>query len=197
MAEQVKMATNMAIRGAVDAMVEIMGKNGTEVLFRNAGLAHIVQNPPEYNFEPCIPTTEQIKFYMNIVDVMGLNGAISLWRRIAYTVMQYAVERGHMLDNFNALAELEKFHEGLKIFSVISGKGTSVLKDNEPDELTVPDCFMCLEYKNKTKRSMCAVYEGAIQFLADWAFGKGKYLSRETKCMAKGDEVCYFALEKK
>jgi predicted hydrocarbon binding protein len=197
MAEQVKMATNMAIRGAIDAMVEIMGKNGTEVLFRNAGLVHVFQNPPEYNFEPCIPTTEQIKFYMNIVEVMGLNGAISLWRRIAYTIMQYANERGNMLGSFAALPELEKFHKGLEIFTLISGKGTPILKEGQPDELSVPDCFMCLEYKNTLKRSMCAVHEGAIQYLADWSFGKGKYLSRETQCMGKGDAVCYFALEKK
>jgi predicted hydrocarbon binding protein len=195
MSSSEKMATNMAIRGAIDAMAEVMGKNGTEVLFRNAGLLHVFQNPPDYNFEPCIPTTEQIKFYMNMVDVMGLNGAITLWRRVAYTIMQYATERGHMLDSFKDLNELEKFHKGMEIFTMISGKGTPVSNNGRPDEMTVPDCFMCLEYKNTSKRGMCAVYEGAIQFLADWSFGKGKYLSRETKCMAKGDEVCHFALE--
>jgi predicted hydrocarbon binding protein len=44
---------------------------------------------------------------------------------------------------------------------------------------------------------MCSVYEGTTQYMADWALGKGTYQVRETKCMARGDETCYFSLIKK
>ncbi len=126
---------------------------------------------------------------------MGLNGVIGIWRRICYTNIKYAVEIGHILDAFKDLPPTEKFLRGMEIFCAASGKGKMAPREDGLVDFDCPDCLLCADYK--TERAMCGVYEGTTQFLIDFAFGKAVYQVRETKCMAKGDDTCYFTLIKK
>jgi predicted hydrocarbon binding protein len=192
MGEEQKMATNMAIRAAVDGIHEIVGDNGAKILFRNIGFSHIYENPPGYTWEPCISVPDQAKIYGEVINLVGLNGGIGIWRRIGYTNIKYAVEIGHVMDAFKDLPPAEKFLRGMEIFCAASGKGKLVPREDGLADFDCPDCLLCADYK--TERVMCGVYEGTTQFMVDFAFGKGKYQVRETKCMAKGDETCYFTL---
>lgn len=194
MSEEVKMATNMAIRAVIDSIGEILGQKGTSIIFRNIGLSDIFENPPDYNWEPCIPTTEQVKIYTELVDLLGLNGAIGIWRRIGHTNYKYAVEMAHVLDQFENLPPKEKMFEATKLFCFATGKGRAAANEETGADLDVFDCLLCEGYTSK--RPICSLYEGVMQYMSDWAFGKGVYIAREIKCMAKGDDVCYFILKK-
>ncbi len=193
--EEVKMASCIAIRAAIDAIKEIVGDNGARILFRNIGFSHLYENPPDYSWEPCITVPEQAKIYDELVHLLGLNGAISIWRRIGYTNLKYAVEIGHVLDAFKDLEEKEKFQRGMEIFCAASGKGRLVQGDDGLVDFDCPDCLLCEHYE--TDRVMCSVYEGTTQYILDWAFGKGVYTVREIKCKGKGDDTCYFKVGKK
>jgi predicted hydrocarbon binding protein len=190
-----RMATNMAIRAAIIAIEEIMGENATKVIFNNAGKRQLYDNPPDFNFEPCIKVTEQAAIYRAIMDLMGFKGGIVLWRRIGYSIMKCAVDIGHILDSFAALSPPEKFNKGMEVFVMGSGKGKLVTNPEGIVEFDSFDCFSCDGYSYT--RPVCAHYEGIVQFLSDWAFGKDVYLARETLCMAKGDNTCYVKLVKK
>ncbi len=190
-----RMATNMAIRSAIVAIEEIMGENATKIIFNNAGKRHLYDNPPENNFEPCIKVSEQAAIYRAIMDLMGFKGGTVLWRRIGYSIMKSGAEIGHVLDSFAALSPVEKFNKGMELFVMASGKGRLVTGPEGIAELDSFDCFSCEGYSYT--RPLCAHYEGIIQFLSDWAFGKDIYLARETLCMAKGDKTCYVKLVKK
>lgn len=193
--EEVKMATCMAIRAAVDGINEIVGDNGARILFRNIGFENLYETPPEYSWEPCITVPEQAKIYDELVHLLGLNGAIGIWRRIGYTNLKYAVEIGHILDAYKDIEEKEKFMRGMEIFCAASGKGKIVLRDDGLVDFDCPDCLLCDQYD--VDRVMCSVYEGTTQYILDWAFGKGAYTVREIKCKGKGDDTCYFRVEKK
>jgi predicted hydrocarbon binding protein len=195
MPQEVKMATNMAIRAVMDSISEILGPRGAAMVFRNIGLSNIFENPPEYSWDPCIPTTEQVKIYSELVNMVGLNGAISIWRRIGYTTIKYTAEIGHVLDAFENLPPKERHFEATKLFCFGSGKGRPVENKETGADLDIYDCLLCEGYTSK--RPMCSLYEGIMQYASDWAFGKGLYLPREIKCMAKGDDTCYFVLTKK
>ena len=192
MGESPKMATNIAIRAAIDGIHEIVGDNGAKILFRNIGFSHFYENPPGYTWEPCMTVQDQYKIYSEVVNLVGLNGAIGIWRRIGYTNLKYAVEIGHVLDALKDLPPVEKYLRGMEIFCAASGKGKPAPREDGLVDFDCPDCLLCSGYK--TERVICAVYEGTTQYCVDWAFGKGKYQARETKCMAKGDETCYFAI---
>jgi predicted hydrocarbon binding protein len=190
-----RMATNMAIRAGIVAVEEIMGENATKIIFNNAGKRYLYDSPPELNFEPCIKVSEQAAIYRAIMDLMGFKGGIVLWRRIGYSIMKSAAEIGHILDSFDALSPAEKFNKGMEVFVMGSGKGKLVTNAEGIAEFDSFDCFSCQGYSYT--RPVCAHYEGIVQFLSDWAFGKDVYLARETLCMAKGDKTCYVKIVKK
>jgi predicted hydrocarbon binding protein len=196
MPEQPKMATNMSIRAAIDSITEIMGTRGTEIIFRGIGLERLVQDPPPYTWDPCIPTTEQVKIYVGLISMLGINGAVSIWRRIGYTNIRYVVEVGHALDGLTDLPPGERFRKALELFTMGSGKGTVIPNDETGGaDLDVSDCLLCTG--RTAERPICSLYEGVMQYIADWAYGKGVYIPRETTCMARGDERCYFVLVKR
>ncbi len=195
MASEERMATNMAIRAAIVAIEEIMGKNATKIVFDKANKTALFLNPPDYNFEPCIKVSEQATIYRSIIDLMGYKGGTVLWRRIGYFVMKYPVEMGHIFDSFASLPPMEKFNKGMEVFAMASGKGKLVTGSESMAEFDCFDCFSCEGYTYT--RPVCAHFEGVIQYISDWAFGKNTYLARETLCMAKGDKTCYVKLVKK
>jgi predicted hydrocarbon binding protein len=195
MTDSEKMVTNLAIRSAIDGIHEILGDNGAKILFRNIDMLSLYENPPDYTWEPCITVREQAKIYGEVAKLVGINGAVSIWRRIGFTNLRYAVEIGHVLDAFQELPEIEKQHRAMEIFCAASGKGKMKIRDDEIVDFDCPDCLLCEGYTEK--RPICSVYEGCVQYILDWAFGNGKYTVRETKCKSKGDETCYFEVRKK
>jgi len=195
MPEQEKMATNISVRASIDGLIEIMGENGAKILFRKAGLLHLLENKPDYNFEPCITIPEQALIYTSISDLVGYKGAMGVWRRIGYTVLTYAHQYGGALDAFKDLPPDEKFEKGMEVFILGSGKGRIVKTENGPIEYDCFDCLNCVDHN--VDRPMCSHYEGFMQYIADFAYGKNVYQARETECMGSGGSTCYFKLEKR
>jgi predicted hydrocarbon binding protein len=189
---QEKMATNMSVRAVVDSILEIMGKNGAKVIFRNAGYPQLLDTPPDYNWEPCISTSDQASFMLGVADVLGFNGAVGIWRRIGYTGFRYANEIGHIFDSLKEMPPDEKFTKALDIYIAASGRGKAVDAGKKVPDFEVPDCHFC---KGVTSdRSICSGFSGVVQYVSDWAYGKGAYLVKETRCRAKGDDTCYYVL---
>ena len=189
------MAANMAIRAALDGIMEIMGGNGCKIVFNNAGLSQIFDNPPEYDWNPCVPVSQQARLYPEIANLLGLNGALGIWRRIGYTNIKYAAELGHVLDAFSDLQSSEKYSKAMEILQMGIGVGRLVDNDDGSVDFDVFDCPICSE--SKSQRSICTVITGSLQYLANWSFGESIYIAKETKCKAMGDDTCYFVLEKK
>ena len=187
-----KRTTCLAVRASLDGIAELLGKNGAKIIFRNAGLLHVFENPPDYTWDPSITIPEQAKIYTEIADLVGYKGALAIWRRIGYSVMKCVAERGKLLVQFDGLPPLEKFSKSLELFVVGSGKGKVV---HLPDGRAEFDCFDCLHCQGcDYDRPMCTHYEGFIQYLADVSFGKDVYQAKEITCKAKRDETCYFKL---
>lgn len=194
MSDEKKMATCIAIRATVDGIVEIMGENGAKVVLRAAGHPEYSDQPPPYTWDPCITVEEQSELYYQVANTVGINGAIGIWRRIAYTAFRYADEKGHALDHLNGLAPDEIFKKGIELYSAATGRGKIVENGAGPVDFDVFNCTMCKRFK--TDRAICTGFGGVMQYMADRVYGKGAFLARETQCMAKGDKTCYFVLER-
>jgi hypothetical protein len=193
MTDQERLTTCISIRGCVDSIVEIMGQNGAKVIFRAAGHPEFSDQPPPYTWDPCISMEEQADLYNQVAHVVGLNGAIGIWRRIGYTAFRYADEQGHGLDSLKDLPPDEAFKKGLELYSAATGKGRVVKNDLGRYDFDVFNCSICKSFKSD--RPICTAFGGVVQYVADRAYGKGAFQVQETKCMAVGDESCYFVLE--
>ena len=191
--EEEKIAANIAVRAALDSITEIMGENGSKIIFKKAGLLHIMENPPEYDWDPCIPITQQGKIYFEIANLLGLKGALSVWRRIGYTNIKYAVEIGHALNNLPDLEPNEKFSQVMENLRIAIGMGKLAAKEDGTVDFDVFDCNICEGYT--FDRPICTAITGSVQYIADWSYGHNVKTAKEIKCRAKGDDSCYFIIE--
>ena len=164
-------------------------------MYRNAGLLDVFNNPPEYNFDPCIPRSQRKKIYTEIFSLVGLKGAVGIFRRIGYTAMKYTDEIGHVADPYKDLQPDEKYLKIVELFQLALGLGRVVSNEDGSVDFDFPECIQCEGYK--FKRPICLMTAGCLQYIADKAFGKDIYWAKETKCKAMGDETCYYVLEKR
>jgi predicted hydrocarbon binding protein len=196
MTDDEKMATNMSIRAAVDCVTEIMGENGARIIFKNAGVEDVYNNPPPYDWNPCIPINLQTQIYIEVATLIGLKGALGIWRRVGYAGMKYGNEIGHIFDTFKDLPPDEKFNKCTEILGAAIGKGKTVMSDTGRVDFDGFDCTLCSPYYSSgIDRAVCFVYTGVFQYIADWAYGKNAARVIETKCKAKGDDTCYYHLQ--
>ena len=195
MPEQEKRTTNIAVRATIDGIIDILGENSAKIMLRDTGLLYLLEHKPDYNFEPSITIPEQAMIYSSIADLLGLMGAMGVWRRIGYTVLKYAHQYGGALDAFKDLPPDEKFEKSMELFVLSSGKGRL---DKTDDGKVAFNCFDCIHCKGyDMDRPMCSHYEGFMQYIADFAYGKNVYRAKETECKACGASTCYFRLEEK
>jgi len=192
MEEKKRMAVNIAVRCAVDATVEILGYNGARPYFRNIGLLDVFENPPDYDWSPCITSEAYSNLYMDIENIIGTNGAKGVWRRIGYLTIKNGIEKGHLFDSYVSFSKNEKFKKAMELFPVGSGMGRVVDGDNGLAEFDVFDCELCTG--RQEIKPLCTVVEGLMQCVSDWAFGKNIYRVKEVLCIAKGDDTCYYKL---
>jgi predicted hydrocarbon binding protein len=193
MSDEKKMATCIAIRACVDGIVEIMGENGAKIVLRAAGHPEFSDQPPPYTWDPCITLDEQSGLYNQVAAVVGLNGAIGIWRRIAYAGYRYADEKAHVLDHLTGFTPDEVFRKGMEIYAAAAGKGKIVQNGTGHVDFEVSNCTMCRSFTSN--RPICTGYGGVMQYMSDHAYGKGAFLALETQCIARGDKSCYFVLE--
>ena len=192
-----KRATNMSIRAAVDCFTEILGNNGARIVFRNAGFEDIYDAPPPYDLSPNISVESQSRLYIEVAELVGLKGALSIWRRVGYAAVQYGNEFGHAFDAFKDLTPEEKYYNKCSEFlSIVIGKGKTVMSGTGRVDFDCFDCTVCSPYHaSGINRPVCLQYTGALQYIADWAYGKNAAQVIETKCKAKGDDTCYYELK--
>jgi predicted hydrocarbon binding protein len=189
-------ATNMSIRAAVDCFTEILGNNGARIVFRNAGFEDIYDAPPPYDLNPNISVESQSRLYIEVAELVGLKGALSIWRRVGYAAVQYGNEFGHAFDAFQDLTPDEKYNKCSEFLSIVIGKGKTVMSGTGRVDFDCFDCTVCSPYHaSGTNRPVCLQYTGALQYIADWAYGKNAAQVIETKCKAKGDDTCYYEIK--
>ncbi len=135
--------------------------------------------------------------FTEVTNVLGLTGALGIWRRIGYLGFKNSVEIARVLDPIsnNGLSPDMKFIKGMEIYREGTGKGRAAVDENGKPAFDVFKCVICEGYR--LDRPICSSYEGVIQYLANWAYGENVYNVREKKCKAMGHDSCFFVLEKK
>ncbi len=193
MSDQEKTVSCIPIRGAYEALTEILGENARTIILRGAGLSRIINDPPPYTWDREFTNKEQLDIFSQTVKLVGAIGAQGIIRQIGYKGIEAAVVRFGVLDSIKGLPQPERFNKAVEFFRSAINKGK--VADGTAGLVTL-DAFDCLLCEGVTSRKpYCSHYAGCVQFLADWVFGKGKYQARETTCKAMGGLTCLFELE--
>jgi predicted hydrocarbon binding protein len=194
---------NKIARIAINAVEDVMGKNGLNAILNLSGLTHLIDNYPPDNLE------RQFDF----ADFSAINGALEEMygprggRGLALRAGRATFSEG--LRNFGALAGAgdlafkvlplsAKLHIGIpamaKIFTTTSDQLSTSEERADHFKYTIHRCPVC--WGRTVDRAACFMATGLIQEGLKWLSGGREFKVVQTTCHAAGDATCDFHIFK-
>lgn len=179
-----------------------LGEKGTNTLLRRAGLEEYIGMTPEDDDTPSISLDELSNYNEALFYIFGENGARPVLLRAGKLGFKCGQSRlpeilklaGKIL---NLLPEKERLTQVVTRFIEKYGElmntHGSVFKEGDKIIVEIPDSAYCK--KLSTERPACYVEVGLLSALVHTTAGDG-YTVAETTCIARGDSVCRFEIER-
>jgi len=195
---------NKITRITIEALEDVMGKNGLNAILNLAGLPHLIDNYPPNNLEREFDFADFSAINLALEEMYGPRGGRGLALRAGRAAFAGA------LKNFGALAGVgdlafkvlplqAKLRIGLpamaKIFSQTSDQYSTVEERENDFVYTIHRCPVCFGRSNSDK-PVCYVAAGLIQEGLKWVSGGNEFRVNEAHCLAMGDPVCDFVIQK-
>jgi len=196
---------NKIARIILHALEDVMGTNGLNAILNLAHLSHLIENPPPDNLAKEFDFAYLSSINLALEEMYGPRGG----RGLALRAGRAAFAEG--LRNFGALAGVgdlafkvlplsAKLRIGLpamaKIFSQLSDQITTVEEKEHEFIYTIHRCPVCWGRAGTTDKPVCYMATGLLQEGLKWVSGGSEFRVNESKCIAKGDEVCEFVIQK-
>jgi predicted hydrocarbon binding protein len=198
-----KFYPNKFARIAIQALEDVMGRNGVNAILNLANLSDLINNLPPDNLER--------KF--DFADFSAINGALEVLygvrggRGLAQRAGRTTFDTG--LKNFGALAGVTdkafqeqplevKLRIGMpavaRIFSQTSDQRITVTETDDHFIFSVQTCPVC--WGRHADTPDCAISIGLLQAGLKWVSGGLEFNVSESRCIAVGDEACDFIILK-
>jgi predicted hydrocarbon binding protein len=189
----------------LEALEEVMGKNGLNAILNLAKLGHLIDNFPEDNLKKEFDFADFSAINQALEEMYGPRGGRGLALRAGRATFSDA------LRNFGALAGVgdlafkvlplqAKLKIGVpamaKIFSQMSDQYSTVTEEEDRFLYTIHRCPVCWGRSNVDK-PVCFVATGLLQEGLKWVSGGSEFRVNESLCIAMGDDVCEFVIHKK
>ena len=186
------------------SLEEVMGKNGLNAILNLAGLNHYIDSYPPDNLDKGFDFSELSALGTALEDMYGPRGGRGLALRAGRATFSDA------LKNFGALAGVAdlafvvlplhaKLRIGVpamaKIFSQLSDQLSTVEEKDNEYIYTIHKCPCCWGRHNMDK-PVCFISTGLLQEGLKWVSGGNEFRVNESKCIAVGDDVCEFVIQK-
>ncbi len=188
----------------IRSLEEVMGKNGLNAILNLGGLSNYIENYPPDNLEKGFDFAELSAIGNALEEMYGPRGGRGLALRGGRATFSDA------LKNFGALAGVAdlafvvlplhaKLRIGVpamaKIFSQLSDQLSTVEERDNEYIYTIHKCPVCWGRHNADK-PVCFIATGLLQEGLKWVSGGNEFRVNESKCVAVGDEICEFVIQK-
>lgn len=196
---------NKIVLISLNSLEEVMGKNGVNAILNLAHLGYLRDSYPPDNLERQFDFADFSAINLALEEMYGPRGGRGLALRAG------RVAFADSLRNFGALAGVgdlafkvlplqTKMRIGIpvmaKIFSQISDQYSTVREREEDFVYTIHRCPVCWGRNNSVK-PVCFIAIGLLQGGLKWLSGGQEFRVNESRCVAMGDEVCEFIIEKR
>jgi predicted hydrocarbon binding protein len=186
------------------SLEEVMGKNGLNAILNLAGMNNYMDSYPPDNLDKGFDFSELSALGTALEDMYGPRGG----RGLALRAGRATFSDG--LKNFGALAGVAdlafvvlplhaKLRIGVpsmaKIFSQLSDQLSTVEEKDNEYIYTIHKCPCCWGRHNADK-PVCFIATGLLQEGLKWVSGGNEFRVNESKCIAIGDDVCEFVIQK-
>jgi predicted hydrocarbon binding protein len=194
---------NLMGRIYIQALEEVMGKNGLNALLNLAGLSHLIDNYPPGNLNREFDFADFTGLSQGIIEMYGPRGGRGLALRsgrasFAEGLSKFGATAGAADLAFKVLPLGTKLKVGLKAmaesFNKFSDQRSEVLEDEDHFKYYIHICPMC--WRHKSDRAVCYGAVGILQEGLRWVSGGKDFRVEEIECMAKGDKSCLFRIDK-
>lgn len=189
----------------IEALEDVMGKNGLNAILNLANLGELIDNYPPDNLNKEFDFADFSAINLALEEMYGPRGGRGLALRVGRATFDDA------LKNFGALAGAgdlafkvlpldAKLRIGLpavaKIFSQMSDQ-ISTSEERENDFVyTIHRCPVCWGRKGEEDKPVCFIATGLLQACLVWVSGGKEFRVNESSCVAMGDETCQFVIQK-
>lgn len=187
----------------LQAMEEVMGRNGLNALLNLTGLKEYIQESPPDNLERGFDFSDFSNLNKGLDDIYGPRGG----RGLALRGGRATFARG--LKGFGALAGVgdlafkvlplaTKIKIGLpamaRVFTQFSDQITRVESFDDYHLYYIDRCPVC--WGREADRPICFVAVGLLQEGLRWVSGGLEFRVEELECLAEGAPACTFKIDK-
>jgi predicted hydrocarbon binding protein len=195
---------NKAARITLESLLNVMGKNGLSAILNLAHLPQLIDNFPPNNLDKQFDFADFTAINWALEEMYGPRGGRGLALRAGRATFD------DVLRNFGALAGVgdlafrvlplqAKMRVGVpvmaKIFSQISDQHSTVVEAEHEFIYTIHRCPQCWTRKGLDK-PVCYMGIGLLQAGLKWLSGGNEFRVYETKCIAMGEQVCEYIIQK-
>jgi len=188
----------------LDAFEQVMGKNGLNAILNLAHLSHLIDNYPPDNLNKEFDFSYYTSINLALEEMYGPRGGRGLALRAGRALFADA------LRNFGALAGVgdlafkvlplpAKLRIGIpamaRIFTQVSDQKSTVQEEANEIFYTIHKCPVCWS-RTGLDKPVCFIATGLLQEGLKWVSGGSEFRVNESKCVAMGDEVCEFVIQK-
>jgi predicted hydrocarbon binding protein len=189
---------------AIKALEDVMGKNGLNAILNLAGLNSLIDNYPADTLEKTFDFADLSSINIALEEMYGPRGGRGLALRAGRATFADA------LKNFGALAGVgdlafkvlplqAKLRIGVpamaKIFSQVSDQLSTVEEHENELVYTIHKCPVCWG-RTGVDKPACFIAVGLLQEGLKWVSGGNEFRVNESKCVAVGDSICEFIIQK-
>lgn len=201
--------TDVYLRWALVAAEEVAGKHGLDVVLRNSGLAHLIDNFPEEKLQVSKKYTyaDYANLSAGLLEFFG-RAAKSMVIRIGRVSTRKAIDQQSALFGVAALmaakllplsAQLKMGIDaqigGFKNLSHSIGEDFIAHGEDRGDKYAVitETCSMCAG--KQADQAICMLYTGTLMESTKWLTGKDLDI-HEVECRAMGAPACVWEISK-
>ncbi len=189
----------------LNALEEIMGRNGLNAVLNMGGLSDWIEDPPTDNMEKSeFDFSYMAALNEALEDMYGPRGGRGLQLRLGRVLFEEGLANFGALVGasdlaFKVLPLNAKLKAGLpaiaKVFDSLSDQ-TSYVTDPGGDHYLyhIARCSMCWE--REVERPVCFIASGIIEEALRWLSGGRTFRVDEITCIGMGDEECKYAIYK-
>jgi predicted hydrocarbon binding protein len=195
---------NKIARITLQALEEVMGKNGLNAILNLAHLPHLINNLPPDNLGREFNFADFSALNLALEEMYGPRGGRGLALRagraaFADSLRNFGALAGAGDLAFKVLPLQAKMRIGIpamaKIFSQISDQYSTVQEKENEFIYTIHRCPVCWG-RHDMDKPVCFIAVGLLQEGLKWLSGGNEFRVNESLCLSMGDPVCEFVIQK-
>jgi predicted hydrocarbon binding protein len=195
---------NKIVMIILNSLEDVMGKNGLNAILNLAHLPHLIDNYPPDNLGKEFDFADVTAINMALEELYGPRGGRGLAMRagraaFAASLRNFGALAGAGDLAFRVLPLQTKLRIGIpamaRIFSQISDQYSTVEEFDTEFRYTIHKCPQCWS-RHGLEKPVCFMGAGLLQEGLKWVSGGSEFRVNESKCMAMGESVCEYIIQK-